>query len=386
MATFQKRGNGKWQAKIRRNGWPEQSKSFSTKATADSWARAVEREMDIGAFINRDDAERTTFEAAADRYETEILSTKKGIPQGRSDLKKLKERFGQYSLASINPAMISAYRDDRLKAVSAQTVVHELGMMSRVFKACALDWGIALPQGIPTALVRKPRVANARDRRLEPGEWELLRAALLNCKSPLPLAAVELAIETAGRQSELISLTWADVDVHRRVARLRGTDGGTTKNNDTFRDVPLSSRALAILSGLPRAIKGGLVLNMTQDTLKQAWERSVERARKNHHRDLLRKALAESGLDEKSIAAEIRALIYKKKNPSAATVALMADIELTDQTLVDFRFHDLRHEGISRLAEKLQMHELMKVAGHKSSALLARYYHPRASDLAAKLG
>ncbi|PKO34844.1 MAG: hypothetical protein CVU34_04940 [Betaproteobacteria bacterium HGW-Betaproteobacteria-7] len=29
-----------------------------------------------------------------------------------------------------------------------------------------------------------------------------------------------------------------------------------------------------------------------------------------------------------------------------------------------------------RLAEKLLMHELMKVTGHKDTRMLARYYHP----------
>jgi integrase len=52
----------------------------------------------------------------------------------------------------------------------------------------------------------------------------------------------------------------------------------------------------------------------------------------------------------------------------------------------DLRFHDLWHEACSRLADKFHMHELMKITGHKTAAMLARYYHPRAEDLAKKLG
>jgi len=52
----------------------------------------------------------------------------------------------------------------------------------------------------------------------------------------------------------------------------------------------------------------------------------------------------------------------------------------------DLKFHDLRHEATSRLAEKLALHELMKVTGHGSIRMLARYYHPRAEDMAKKLG
>ena len=46
---------------------------------------------------------------------------------------------------------------------------------------------------------------------------------------------------------------------------------------------------------------------------------------------------------------------------------------------------NIRHEATSRLADKLQMHELMKVTGHKTSRMVSRYYHPRAEDLARKL-
>jgi integrase len=233
--------------------------------------------------------------------------------------------------------------------------------------------------------VRKPAVANARDRRLEPGEWELLRVALADCKSQFPMAMVEFAIETAARQSEIVSLTWPDVDLKRQTARLRGIDGAVTKNGDKYRDIPLSSRAVAILTGLPRSIKGK-VFPITQNAFKLSWQRSVDRARQSYLHTKLIAALKESGLDESAAAAEIRALIYHKKTPGLGTIKLLADIEASDRTLVDLHFHDLRHEATSRLAEKLSMQELMKVTGHKSSAMIARYFHPRASDLALKLG
>jgi integrase len=269
--------------------------------------------------------------------------------------------------------------------VASQTVVHEINMLSRIFKACAMDWGIALPQGIPTALVRKPTVNNDRNRRLELGEWERLKISLAECTSQFPLAAVEFAIETAGRQSEIASLVWQEVDLKLRTARLRGVNGGKTKNGDPYRDIPLSNRAVAILSGLPRTIKGK-VFSISQNALKLSWQRSVERARLSYIHTQLVNALKKTGLDEKASAAEIRALIYHKKTPRPDTIKLLSAIEASDKTLVDLHFHDLRHEATSRLADKLQLHELMKVTGHKTSAMLARYYHPKASDLALKLG
>jgi integrase len=210
-----------WQTKIRRVGWPAQSKSFRLKKDAEAWETATEREMDIGAFINRDDAERTTFKFAADRYAREVLPLKHGRIPDESRLRRVVEQFGEYSLASISSAMLSAYRDDRGQVVSPQSVVHELGLISRVFKACELDWGIALPNGNPAALVRKPKVSNERSRRLEGIEEKILLDALAECRLPWPRAAFVLAIETAGRRSELLSLKWKEVDLVKRTARLR---------------------------------------------------------------------------------------------------------------------------------------------------------------------
>lgn len=380
MAVITQRENGTWQAKIRRLGRPSQSKTFVRKADAEAWARATEREMDVGTFINRNDAERTTFAQAVERYLSEVLPTKRAQVQSRYMLARLCEHFGKYSLASISAAMLAQYRDERLKVVSPQTVVHELGHVTRVFKAVALDWGIALPQGIPTALVRKPRVSNARQRRLVGQEEALLMSALAG--KVFPLAAVILAAETAARQSELISMTWKDVDLRRRVVRLRGVDGRETKSGDVYRDVPLSSRAVEALSSLPRPIDDGRVFSISQNALRLSWDRALVSARRSYLHGLLVEKLEAEGIDADR---EVKALIFKKRAPMERTHQLLAELEKKDGTLLDLHFHDLRHEATSRLAERLQMHELMKVTGHKSSGMLSRYYHPRAEDLAAKL-
>ncbi len=314
-------------------------------------------------------------------YSCRVLPRLRAPVQPRYMLARLCEHFGSYSLASISPAMLAEYRDARLSVVSPQTVAHELGLITRVLKACQLDWGIALPQGIPTQKIRRPRVSNARERRLVGEEEVMLLEALAG--KPYPLAAVVLAIETAARQSELISLQWKDVDLVRRVARLRGPGGGVTKSGDDFRDVPLSPKAVRTLESLPRQEKEPRVLPLSQNALRLTWDRAVANARKQHLYRRLAAQLSEEGFDG---ASEVRALMFKKRAPLVRTLELLAKLEKMDQTLADLHFHDLRHEATSRLAEKLQMHELMKVTGHKSSSMLSRYYHPRAEDLAAKLG
>lgn len=384
MAAIAQRENGKWQAKIRRIGAPPISKTFGTKADAEKWARATERDLDTGSFLPTDEADKTTFSDALERYRREALPSQRGRVQAETRLRRLDEAFGRYSLSAISGAMIAKYRDERLQVVSAQTVVHELGQLQRIFKRAVQDWGIQLPKGIPTFNVSKPRLPAGRERRLEGSEENALLEQASKLKQPWVKAIVTLAIETGARQSELLSLNWNLVDQQRRVARLRGIDGGPTKNGTPHRDVPLSSRAVAVLSDLPRH-KDGKVFPLTQNALQLSWERLCRAARKTHLLLRLNDELAASGASASGIAAEIRALIYKKKHPSQFTRTKWEELEQSDKFLYDLHFHDLRHEGTSRLAEKLQMHELMKVTGHKSSAMLARYYHPRAEDLAAKL-
>jgi integrase len=54
--------------------------------------------------------------------------------------------------------------------------------------------------------------------------------------------------------------------------------------------------------------------------------------------------------------------------------------------LKDFRFHDLRHEAVSRLVEAgLGDQEVAAISGHKSMQMLRRYTHLRSEDLVARL-
>lgn len=384
MATITKLKSGKWQAKVRRKGQPAISQSFQTKAAAEAWSRSVEREMDTNSFISPDESQKITFYEIAKRYELEVLPTKRGKTQDGYVLNRMVEEFGEYSLVNITPAKLSEYRDARLKVVSPQTVTHELGMVSRIFKAAVMDWNISIPKGNPVTQVRKPSIRNDRERRLEGNEEQLLIDALNECKSIWPLTAVIFAIETAARQGEIFAMKWEDINLAKRTVRIRGLEGGITKNGDPYRDIPLSKRATELLTNLPHASKG-LVFPISQNALQLSWERAVQRARMQHVHAKLISQLQTNGFDQKNQVKEINALIYKKRKPSDIAVQLINTIDLEDKVLVDLHFHDLRHEATTRLAEKLPMHQLMKVTGHKSTRMLARYYHPRAEEMVSLL-
>jgi hypothetical protein len=110
------------------------------------------------------------------------------------------------------------------------------------------------------------------------------------------------------RQGELLRLTWADVDLSKRVAKL-----GDTKNGEA-REVPLSTLAVEIIRALPRQLDASSPLfPLSQDEVIRAFRRA-------------------------SITAGI----------------------------ANLKFHDLRHEAVSRICERLPMHEAMRVSGHNS--------------------
>ena len=147
------------------------------------------------------------------------------------------------------------------------------------------------------------------------------------------------------RRGELLALDWAHVNLEAQTAHLPDT-----KNGDP-RTVPLSKKAVAVLKALPTP-HNGPVFPMTPMALRKAFTRAIERARSKYADDCKE----------------------AKRRPVSAFLA-------------DVHFHDTRHEAASRLADKLSnVLELSAVTGHRDSRMLKRYYHPRAEDLAKKLG
>lgn len=133
--------------------------------------------------------------------------------------------------------------------------------------------------------------------------------------------------------------------MQRRVAHLPSTKNGES------RDVPLSSRAVAVLQQLRGdGAVSGRVFQVREDAVTRAFDRALKRARNSYLQECQK----------------------AKREPDT-------------RYLLDLRFHDLRHEATSRLAEIFPLHELTKITGHKDTRMLMRYYHPKAEDLAKKL-
>lgn len=173
--------------------------------------------------------------------------------------------------------------------------------------------------------IKMPQIPKGRARRLKPLEFEKLLKALSNTDEVAMI--VKLAIETGMRRSEIINMDWADINFTNNTLHIP-----TTKTNSP-RTIPLTVAAREILSNRPRNITGS-IFAVQRDSVSQAFRRACDRA----------------GIE-------------------------------------GLRFHDLRHEAISRFFEMgLNVMEVASISGHKDLRMLQRYTHLRAEDLVKKLG
>ena len=327
MASIRKRGDT-WQARVSRQGFPPETKSFPTKAEADRWSRIVEGSMDSRQYVSTREAETTTLGDLLKRYRETVTPSKRGAVEEAFRLKSLeRSRMARLAVVNVTPKVVADYRDERLKDCCPGTVIRDLAVLSSIFNHARREWDIGVPN--PVQMVRKPTAPAGRDRVLTPDEQNRLLTAATPTgrRNPLLLPILIVALETAMRRGELLSMTWADVHLDRAVVRLPLTKNGSS------RWVPLSCRAVAVLASIGRSTSG-LVFPIRFAALGKMFERLCVRAQVD-----------------------------------------------------DFRFHDLRHTAATRLAEKLpNVIELAAVTGHRSIQMLKRYYHPTAEALAAKLG
>jgi integrase len=329
MATFRNR-DGKWQARVRRQGHQAITKSFITLQDAEKWARSTEVDLDKNIYTNTNLAEKTTFKELIERYMREVTPSMRSKSEDLIRLKAIARRpISQTNMLVLTPSKIAEYRDERLKQVSSGTVIRELCYFSSIINHARREWDINITN--PVTLVRKPPSPKGRTRILSDEEktrlMRILEAAPKNHFSIWMPYLVEFALATAMRQAEICTLLWVNVDLVKRVAYLP-----LTKNGES-RYVPLSSAAIKILNELPRSIDGR-VFPVNRSTVSVTFTRNARRA-------------------------DVR----------------------------DFRFHDLRHTAITAMAEKIpNVLELSAVTGHKTLTMLKRYTHFKAEDLAKKLG
>ncbi|MCP4453589.1 MAG: site-specific integrase [Planctomycetes bacterium] len=341
MATIAKTPSSTWKAVIRKRGWPTTIKTFRTKRDAQDWARRTEDDMVRGVYIDRAGSDRILLKPALERYLREVSSTKKASTHSAEQhkAKALKAKLGAYSLAAITPDLVAKYRDERLElGKSPSTVRLELSLLSHLFTIAIKEWRVGLTYN-PVANIRKPAPAKGRDRRLSADEEHALFKACDKHSNPMLGWIARIALHTGMRAGEIKSLTRSQVNLNKRVVHLSDTKNGSA------RMVPLTRGAAEV------------------------FREALDHPTRPDDVDLI--FWGEPGRDRKRRPYEFR--------PAWRRALKRADI-------TGLRFHDLRHEAVSRLVEAgLGDQEVAAISGHKSMQMLRRYTHLRAEDLVERL-
>ena len=323
MATFRSRKN-KWQARVRRSGQPDVTKTFLIRTDAEKWARSIEIEIDRGSYINASYAQKTLFKDLIHQYLKEVTPTLRGAHEDTYRLRKMmRNPISELSLAELTPNKIANYRDERLKEIKPNTVIRELAYISSMINHARREWGLGIIN--PVAQIRKPSQPQGRERVLNDMEMNRLLQELEKI-NPYLKSLCKFALETAMRRGELMSLLWKNINFEKRVAFLPITKNGRS------RSVPLSTNAIEILNLLPRDIEGR-VFPLNKQTVSILFLRATRRGE-----------------------------------------------------IDNFHFHDLRHMALTKLSARLtNVLELAALSGHRELKMLQRYVHIKAEDLVKKL-
>ncbi len=332
-------GTHQFRVQIRRNG-VYQDKTFETFREANDRRRVMEGKITGDEFVDLNLARSTTLaKACAWMLDGNHVGNH---PDAKNVTAKLRywrgSKFADWSLVALHDWDLIRWRREVLDEENAedevcgpdaecgaQTAIHRLNALAKLFQTWARAHKVPLDNPVKPGV--RPGKPEGRNRRLAENEERLLINAARKSSRPWLRSALVISIETCMRQSELAGLTWDRVELNGPYPHC---DLLKTKN-DRARRVPLSRRAAAAFRIFKK--EAGRVL-------------PVETS---------------------------RGIIHAFRDAATA--------------FPDLRWHDLRHEGISRLFEftDLRENEIMSITGHLTPAMLARYTHLRADRLASRL-
>jgi integrase len=337
MASITQR-NDSFRVRIHRKDNKPISKSFKTELEALQWLKKTEAQLELGLYedkVKNHISLKVGFGEAVEKY-IPTYSVHKGNHKTEAGiLRILACRWEGRSLNAISKQDIVLLKEELLaKGRAASTVNHYLNALSQLYQIAINEWGLRLAN--PISGVKRMSEPQGRMRRLSKEAEATLLSHCIRLKLSHLADMIIVALETGMRCGEILSMRWEDVDFINRRVLLRDT-----KNGDS-RQVPLSSRVKTILEQLSSRTTGDLVFPYCRWAIRRHYTRVVKQSAKTHK---------------------------GAQNP-----------------FTDLRFHDLRHEALSRLSDKgLNTIELAHISGHKTLAMLRRYTHPCHRSLIDKL-
>lgn len=348
MANIQRRtdraGNTTYRVQVRLKGHPPQTETFRRLTDAKKWAARTESDIREGRHFPTNTAKRRTFADIIDRYARDVLPHKApGTAETQGlQLEWWRTNLGSYRLSDITPAVLAEYRD-RLAAEpgrfgkprSGPTVNRYMAVISHVLTMASREWGLLNDN--PAKRVTRRKEAQGRVRFLDDAERRRLLEACKTSRAVDLYPAVVLALSTGARRSEILSLRWGDIDLKRGLLTFRRTKNGEV------RGVPIRGHALELLK---------------------------ERAK-------VRRLDTTLVFPSPQAPADPDGPIM----PATLKDAFLAAVDRAG--LVDFHWHDMRHDAASTLAMAgCSPVEIAELLGHRTLQMVKRYSHLNRDHLA----
>jgi integrase len=328
------------QIRINRDGKTvyQESQTFDRKQIAQAWIKRRETELAAPGAIERANRKGATIKEMIDRYldEYEVLR-----PLGKTKRATLKATgdtwIGEILDSALTSQHLVEYAQWRMSdaggGVKAQTVGNDLSHLGAVLSVARPAWGYLVdPYAMSDArkVLRKLGAnmkSRERNRRPTLDELDKIMGHYFemqdrgNAQIDMPKVTT-FAIFSTRRQEEITRIRWDDLDEHRQAVLVRDMKNpGQKIGNDVWCHLP--DEAWAILHTMPR------------------------------------------------VAKEI--FPYNASSISASFTRACQFLEIED-----LHFHDLRHEGVSRLFEMdWDIPRVASVSGHRNWNSLRRYTHLR---------
>lgn len=333
MATIRNR-SGKYHVQIRRKYFPIQTKSFTSKAAAASWARRVETSMDDGTWVDVQQQSTVYISDVLLRWQNYIHpNTKIFCTSKLQSIDFLRRQFEGVTLDQFTNELIMSYAKKRRQTITRSTLNTELSYLAQCVDFSKTIFKIPLlanpVREIRSTMSQLDMIGSSvhLDRRLRDGEYERLMAVPL---TPWLKPVIDIAVFSAMRQGEIHALTWDDVDFKNNTIFIKDRKHPTEKiGNDQI--IPMFP------------------------PVREAFLRA------QNYTGVGRKVLH---VKESNSISDAFARVRKRAG------------------IYDLRFHDLRHEAISLLfGKKWTIPQVAAVSGHNDWSQLKRYTQLKPGEL-----
>lgn len=314
----------------------QETQTFDRKAAAQSWVKKIETEMAVPGAIEKSKRQGVTLRKMIEQY---LLEYEKIRPLGKTKSGTLlaisNSWLGDIEDKGLTSQVLVEYANRRMQedGVLPQTVGNDLAHLGSVLSVARPAWGYDIdPMAMPDArrVLRKMGAASKsseRERRPTLNELERIIDFFTQKRDARQqeidmLRVIAFALFSTRRQEEITRIRWDALDEKRQAVLITDMKNpGQKHGNDVWCHVP--DEAWRVLKSMPE------------------------------------------------VAEEV--FPYNAKSISTAFTRACKFLEIDD-----LHFHDLRHDGISRLFEiGWDIPKVASVSGHRDWNSMRRYTHLR---------